>query len=208
VNRWRERLYEALVDQPQPVFTSGDTTIPAASIWTGSRHWIRALRDGGIAPSDVVGIHLTPGPAFVQLLVAALCNNNIIAIGDLAGAYAHVIIADDMATPVAGPTGPLVRREPTQQLSFATMLRFVFCGLAEPVAWHDRDVDGWIEFLGAASPMRNAVLVADSEWRSAGTIVRNTLTPICLGAAHVIIPASPADRRTLTRQYTAEMIEV
>jgi hypothetical protein len=208
VNPWRERLYASLVDQPQPIFTCGTTTVPSASIWTGSQRWIRALRAAGIEAGDVIALQLKPSPVFVQVLVAALCNDNVIAIGESAPCYAHVVIDDAMATSVNGPRFSLTRNQSNRSLGLCEVPRFVFCAAGPPVAWQDRDIDGWIDFLGSASSVRDAVFVADSEWRNAGTIVRNTLTPIFLGAAHVIIPSSPADRRVLARQHSASLIRV
>jgi hypothetical protein len=63
-----------------PVFTAGSTTIPAASIWTGSRLWCAAFRDHGLVPGDVIGIVGVPGPAMVQVIVAALWEDLCIAV--------------------------------------------------------------------------------------------------------------------------------
>lgn len=46
--------------------------IPAASLWIGSRLWVRAFRAAGLQPGDRVVLALEPSAAFVEVLVAAL----------------------------------------------------------------------------------------------------------------------------------------
>jgi hypothetical protein len=77
---WRTLLHEALHDQAEPVFTTDDTNIPPASIWTGSRLWAAAFRERGIVSGDTIALALTPGPVYAQVLTAALFENLTIAL--------------------------------------------------------------------------------------------------------------------------------
>ncbi len=71
---WRDALRERLRASPTPVFDFGDHTIPAASIWNGSRQWVEAFRRAGLAPGHRVALCLEPSAAFLAVLVAALCE--------------------------------------------------------------------------------------------------------------------------------------
>jgi hypothetical protein len=77
---WRTLLHEALHDQAEPVFTTDETNIPPASIWTGSRLWATAFRERGIVSGDTIAVALAPGPVYAQVLTAALFENLTIAL--------------------------------------------------------------------------------------------------------------------------------
>lgn len=68
----KEWLYDRLRDSARPLFVFTDRTIPAASVWTGSRKWVRTFREQGIKSGDRVVMALPQGPEFIQVLVAAL----------------------------------------------------------------------------------------------------------------------------------------
>lgn len=67
---WRSTLYDNLRDSANPLFLFRETTIPAASIWTGSRHWVRTFREHNLGEGDRIVIDLPPGPEFIQVIVA------------------------------------------------------------------------------------------------------------------------------------------
>lgn len=69
---WNELLYARFRDQPYPLFVFEDATLPAASVWTGMRHWVDAFRAAGLSPGDRVVLALPPGPGFLTVLLAAL----------------------------------------------------------------------------------------------------------------------------------------
>jgi acyl-CoA synthetase (AMP-forming)/AMP-acid ligase II len=52
----------------------------AASLWAGSRQWVRAFRAAGLQPGDRIVCALPPGAAFVQLLIASLWEELSLAI--------------------------------------------------------------------------------------------------------------------------------
>ena len=69
---WRELLFQRFRDRPLPLLVSDLGTIPAASIWTGSRIWLSAFRELGLQAGDRVIVALPPSPAFLQVLVAGI----------------------------------------------------------------------------------------------------------------------------------------
>ncbi len=72
MNGWRDRLYARFAGQATPLLVLPDHIWTAASLWAGSRQWVRALREAGIRRGDRVVCALPPGAAFVQLLIASL----------------------------------------------------------------------------------------------------------------------------------------
>ena len=69
---WRRLLFERFRDRPLPLLVSEYGTIPAASMWTGSRIWIGAFRELGLQAGDRVIVALPPSPAFLQVLIAGI----------------------------------------------------------------------------------------------------------------------------------------
>ncbi len=69
---WRDRLHARLAGQPTPLLVLPDHIWTAASLWAGSRQWVRALREAGLMRGDRVVCALPAGAAFVQLLIASL----------------------------------------------------------------------------------------------------------------------------------------
>jgi len=76
---WRDRLYARLAGQPTPLLVLPDHIWTAASLWAGSRQWVRALREAGLTRGDRVVCGLPPGAAFVQLLIASLWDGYTLA---------------------------------------------------------------------------------------------------------------------------------
>lgn len=69
---WRELLFERFRDRPLPLLVSDYGTIPAASMWTGSRIWVGAFREIGLQAGDRLVVALPPSPAFLQVLLAGI----------------------------------------------------------------------------------------------------------------------------------------
>ena len=77
---WREMIYNRFRGLPAPLLCFPDGIIPAASIWTGTRVWLEELRLCGLEPGDRIACALSPGPAFVMLLLAALWEGYTLAL--------------------------------------------------------------------------------------------------------------------------------
>jgi hypothetical protein len=124
LSEWEPLLRDALAHCAEPVFSTPTTNIPAASLWVGSRHWARALRKCGLESNDVVCIDMALSPAFVQVLVACLCNGYRTCFGDaVAGDNCRLVITDEMVNGLAGPVSELVAGAPMddQQLEVETI---------------------------------------------------------------------------------------
>jgi hypothetical protein len=71
-NVWRVPLHAGLRGRALPLVWTPETLVPASTLWSGARQWVRSLRAAGLTPGDRVVCALAPGPAFVMLLVASL----------------------------------------------------------------------------------------------------------------------------------------
>ncbi len=68
--RLRDRLYETFRGRPTPLLSADDYTIPGASLWSGARLWVKALRAHELAPGDRVLLALPRTPASVMATLA------------------------------------------------------------------------------------------------------------------------------------------
>ncbi len=173
------RLRVALQHQAEPVFTSATTTIPAASVWTGSRHWARAFRKAGLVAHDTLGIDLVAGPAFVQILVAALSNEYQVCFGDDI-LSAHIVITSDMVNGITGPACDLVMSCPPRANKTVP---------ARSTASTPSPSPSCIRNVGAVVPnpvLANDVVVVRGPWMSVKTVEDFALVPILSGAAQVV----------------------
>lgn len=69
---WRGRVRDRMRGKPAPLFVFEDATIPAASVWTGSRLWVEHFRAIGLNAGDRVVLALPPSPAWLMVFVACL----------------------------------------------------------------------------------------------------------------------------------------
>lgn len=79
-NPWHDVLYDRLRDAPIPVLVTDGEMTPAASLWTGSRHWTDSFRRAGLTPGDRIVIALPPSAGFVQSMLAALWEGLTVAV--------------------------------------------------------------------------------------------------------------------------------
>jgi len=71
-NPWRTALHAALHGRPTPIVINADRVTPGASLWTGSRRWIKRFRELGLRPGDRVVHAIEPGPGAFMALAACL----------------------------------------------------------------------------------------------------------------------------------------
>ncbi|MFB6354909.1 MAG: AMP-binding protein, partial [bacterium] len=79
---WNDKLYSSVRESARPVFVFDNMTVPGASIWTGARAWTEAFRDAGLQAGDRILLHLPPGPAFIQVLIASIWDDFTLVISD------------------------------------------------------------------------------------------------------------------------------
>jgi hypothetical protein len=67
-------LRDAFRERPMPVFLAPDSMVPGATVWTGSRLWVDALRRQGLSADRpaMVAIALRPSVAFLQAVTGSL----------------------------------------------------------------------------------------------------------------------------------------
>ncbi|MEM7621589.1 MAG: AMP-binding protein [Planctomycetota bacterium] len=70
----RSMLYDSLREQPHPLLVGERFIIPAASLWTGARAWVKAFRTAGLWPGDRIVLSLPRGPAWIMANTAAWCE--------------------------------------------------------------------------------------------------------------------------------------
>lgn len=80
--RWRDFLHTRFVEQPEPLISYGDTLVPAASIWTGSRNWVQLLRAHELQPGERVILALPRSPEWIQVFIACIWENLTIALAE------------------------------------------------------------------------------------------------------------------------------
>lgn len=66
----RELLYSRLRLKPAPLLAGEMFVIPGATLWTGSRVWVKRFRELGLVAGDRVAMRLPRTPAFVMATIA------------------------------------------------------------------------------------------------------------------------------------------
>ncbi len=210
-NPWRSLFRSALYEQATPIFTHDQTTIPAASVWTGSRLWTSAFRAAGLATGDAVAIDLAPGPIFVQVLVACFWEGLTVALLGRENReiplpeQVRVRITDRSAVTENAPV-----TEGADQSALCPVWHAVsiggpttLCSLPEreEVASSDRllviEQSSWLGVSDLAlldalfdevrvNQSHGQVIISLIDWTSKDALIRGVLAPIATGAAHVI----------------------
>lgn len=70
-----ERLRARLGAGAHSLIWAGEVATDAAALWAGAAAWVARLCAAGLAPGDRVVCALAPGPVFIMVLVAALCES-------------------------------------------------------------------------------------------------------------------------------------
>ena len=119
----RKWLRARFREQGLPLLQSDGITIPAASLWAGSRLWIGHLRDAAVESGSRVWIDLAPGPTTLQCLLASWWLECDVVLGSLdsadaggtpeEGGFHHAIACLDAprVTRPKGIAGPAIGNE-------------------------------------------------------------------------------------------------
>jgi hypothetical protein len=207
---WRQALRDALFEQPMPIFSAGATTIPAASIWTGSRLWTKAFREADLVFGDVIAIDVVAGPICAQIITAALWEGLVFAVLDRSDIStvalppgARLVISDRhlvTALPTwgcLGIGGPEVRSAAarigsdtfvTDGDSEIAMLSMVKTDAAETI-WEPVTDTSLQQFLTGHLPSSRydeSVIVSTLSWSRPEDLVAGFLAPLLGGAAHLV----------------------
>ena len=105
-NPWHDLLYDRLHDEALPALIADGTITPAASLWTGSRLWVKAFRASALRAGDRLLLTLPPSTAFLQVLVAAMWEGYTVALapsGEDAAALLETLDARAAVTTDAAP---------------------------------------------------------------------------------------------------------
>jgi hypothetical protein len=199
---WKTLLRNALYEQAEPVFTCGTTTVPAASIWTGSRLWTNAFRANGLLPGDTIAVDLAAGPVMAQVLVAALWEDLVVVLvpphstASLPVAT-RVVICDSPSLDVvpvwcpmgvSGPAHPLCSPAVSPHHEHVlTGSRFLTRGSAGWSALSDSQVLKVLDHALATNSYRDAAFASTSSWSDERTLVNHFLAPLFGKAGHIII---------------------
>jgi acyl-CoA synthetase (AMP-forming)/AMP-acid ligase II len=68
----KERIYEQFYEKPEPIFILNDIILPAASLWSGIREWVRFFRSQNIQKGDRVLLSIPFGIEFLFVLYACI----------------------------------------------------------------------------------------------------------------------------------------
>lgn len=76
----KNALYRTLRGKPTPLFIFEDRAIPAASVWSGTRQWLNAMRTAGLDRGDRVVLALEPSPEWLMVALACLWDGYTLAL--------------------------------------------------------------------------------------------------------------------------------
>ncbi len=224
----RSLLRDALALRAEPVVIVGDITIPAASLWNGTRCWVSAFRAAGLVAGDRLTVLPRRHPALLQAVVASLWHGLDVAVAP--GAMPTVAGGDDdggafvdlAAVPgLAGPRDALVAGWP--------------CGHGPADRSGDRLARGttptpWLRMgdghggglvadpaailavlQGAGDRYRDRVVLAGSPTVAATDLVAELLAPLTGGAAALVWPGvdpAPGDGalERLCSRYAVDIV--
>jgi acyl-CoA synthetase (AMP-forming)/AMP-acid ligase II len=216
-NPWHDLFYDRLRDEALPALIADDAITPGASLWTGSRLWTDAFRASGLETGDRLVVSLPPGPAFVQVLVAALWEGYTLALapaGADVGTLLETLDARAAVVPRDAPhawrseeyAGP--RSTPDRLRSPRTDrtpdVRFLLqtsgtTGHARWVALSDRNV---LSVLASHLPhfsLHNARVLSVLPWTHAFGLVLDFFPALLAGAELIRDPEGGRDPASLLR---------
>lgn len=102
----RAALHARIKGCAEPLFVFEGRVIPAASVWTGARLWIKAFREAGLVKGDRIVLALDPGPAFLMVLVAGLWEGLTVAVADSGATFEEELDARVVIHPERGGWSP------------------------------------------------------------------------------------------------------
>lgn len=83
-------IFERFHERALPVVALAGITIPAASLWTGSRAWVHKFRMKGVLPGDRIWVDVVPGAEVLQILIAAWWLECDVVLGSLLSGGSNV----------------------------------------------------------------------------------------------------------------------
>jgi hypothetical protein len=213
-NPWRSFFRDNLLQQPEPVFThsrplGSSTTIPAASVWNGSRHWTTAFRTHNIVANDSIAIALPAGPVFAEVLIAAFRHDLTVVLtapDTIASlpANVRVLIAEDsqedsaqcVQLPVWGANG--ISGPQTSLESPRTVANIPGTNRATPcprllarrgdnwMAYNDEMIIALMRSVTSSTGVTAQTILTGPQWHDLASLVMGLLAPIAMRASHVI----------------------
>ena len=197
---WRRLLFERFRDRPLPLLVSEYGTIPAASIWTGSRIWIGAFRELGLQAGDRVIVALPPSPAFLQVLIAGIWQELTMAFVPETAVVEHTlqqvdarcIIALKKGSHTLVPNGVEGPGYPSPQLRSTIAAptpeaRFLLqtsgtTGAPRWIALSDRNILSVLQYHIKALKLSEARVLSVLPWNHAFGLIIDLLTALFSGA--------------------------
>jgi acyl-CoA synthetase (AMP-forming)/AMP-acid ligase II len=138
IDPWRDFIYRTFRDKATPLFFFPEQTLPAASVWTGLRAWVFALRELSWGLEHKLLLALPPSPSFLYVLFAALWQGVPLAILPVPDARRQEGLGDlrrDLEKTVAllRPQGVVMPKALEQDSEFASPFALVPDGDGLPV---------------------------------------------------------------------------
>lgn len=218
----RQWLYERLAGRALPLVAAGDAVMPAASLWMGTKLWVRAFREAGLRAGDRVVLALPAGPSFVQVLVAAMWEGLTLALAPPSPDAEHLLDALDArlcvgtgghgaalweAEPAGAPRRP--SRTPTRpaRTPGTAGIRFLLrtsgtTGEARWIALSDGNVEAVVASHRAIWPGPAARVVSALPWHHAFGLVLELLPALRAGAEIIRDPLGGRDPEALASLLT------
>lgn len=203
----RDRLYATLRGRGTPMLVAGGFATPAASIWTGARAWINALRSMGLAEGDRVVVALPRTPAHAMGVLACWWEGLAVCLADpdgpdLTRAFgARLILGVHDLSHALGPDSDNVPDEAALPRPLPGVPAPPGTALVESPGgrvWTFADVLAHLTARGlAAAPEPEGELVASLPWHSADGLL-GELWPALLSGA-IVRADDPAPARGRSR---------
>ena len=213
----KSTLYHALRECPLPLFVFEDRIIPAASVWTGARRWVRLFRDAGLEPGERVVLALDPSPAWLMVAVACLWEGLPLALAcpqecphDAANSTdARAIIAPAINTPDhhSGPPATLaLRRTGTAPTPQVTLLMRTSGTSGEPrwIALSDTSIMAVLKSHAHLAEPRDGAHLSILPWHHAFGLIIDLVQQALARRTIVRDPSGGRDANSilrLARQY-------
>lgn len=200
---WRQFMLNDLREGSRPLLVFEETTVPAASLWSGARRWIDELSRAGMTPGDRIVLSLPPGPAFVELLLACFWDEYTLVVSPPGSDrdpatltekfHARLSVGEgrefthSLDSSTHGPDGSLELRDPGPEDRRDPDLRLVQASgdeITEPfVGFTTENLLSQIH-----EPPEAAATISLDSWHRADSLVTNLLSPL-LGKRRLLVPS-------------------
>jgi len=220
---WKPLLYQRFRDQPYPLVVFDHATLPAASLWVSTRHWIDVFRRHELDAGDRLVLALPPSPGFLAVTMAALWEGLTLALAAPSTDLSALVVELDArvgvgphdpgpgrwtATPVGLPIVSSSRTLRTATAPPSPDVRFLLrtSGTTGPGRWiglSDANVHAVLESHGPALAQAGARVLSVLPWHHAFGFVLDLWPTLLAGATLIREPSGGRRPDSMLRYWRA-----